>query len=424
VPTITVPTNDVDQTAYIAQQLALVANGDTVTLANPTPGVASRVDGPVVVAGRHNLVIAGPGGGDFFRMATALTGQQAGYVDSAGKSQRVHLRAAGGSTGITFRGFKVRGPNTARQADTRFAVYSPSKEAEHAFSVAGLGTRDILFEDCEFDDVHGDGCSVGPTGVPGPQNVTFRRITGRYCGRHAHNITTGSATFEDNHITGHGRSGIDIEPNSVRGTFVDSVAMRRCELGGSLYFVSLTGVGDGPDLRGDFVFEDNVHLFQKDSNREAFHCNGGGRSLRITGNTGLQSNGATYALDIAAVWSGLVAIEDNLLSSKATGIAIHGGGGAQVGLEVRRNNFGRAAIFSDAAASITAQCGNTWGTGASTDSPCAVTETPPPPPVDPPPDIRPGHPPAPTSSSRVGWGRLATWGRRLGWPIIGSRGRR
>ena len=377
--TITVPSDGTDQTSYISTQLAAVSDGvsstqrQVVVIRNADPVAGSRVDGTVSFINRHNLIVRPPAGEQFF-MWSNLTGQEAGYVDGSGESTRVHVQCISSSTYITVQGFKVRGPNSSRSGS--FAVYAKTKENEHAFRAINSTVNNILFEDCEFDSIYGDGCSVGTTGA-GASDITFRRITGTYCGRHGLNVGTGTnITFQDIDIRGCGRAGLDLEINTSTSLTSD-VILQRYTVSCQTYAISqgngTSPVVSGDQLFGDFLIEDVELLEQGSFTREMLHMAGGGQNLTVRRCTSTVAPSATYAASIgaSAAWGGDVLIEDCVFSASGSGsYALHGSSSVVGTLTVRNNDFGAAQTLSDTPGAITSHCGNSWANGTQNDGTC------------------------------------------------------
>lgn len=367
---ITVPSNDTDQTAYIAAQLAAVGDGasaavrQVVQIRNADPVAGSRVDGSITFSNRHHLIVQAPPGEQFY-VWTDKTGQQAGIVDGAGESLRYHVRCQSGTTDVTIKGFKVEGPNLERNGN--YAGYTATRENEHAFAVTGATTADVTYEDCEYLNVYGDACSSGTSGA-GATNTVFRNIVGSYSGRHGISITTGEVTAEDCQFNWCGRAWNDIETNSSTSV-VPSITLRRCSGSSNLYFISQTEGApdaDGPDMVGDLVFEDLTQLAQSSSAREMFHCNGGAQSIVIRGCTSTKMASAPRCINVQATF-GSVLIEDNDLSCSGNGVDA-GGGVAAGQYTVQNNDFNNcAALAGGTRGTPDTHSGNTWNNGASSD---------------------------------------------------------
>lgn len=276
----------VDQTASIKAQIAAIPNGvpgapniirfpvgksqgkyfTQGDLANNLRGI----NGAVLFRNRHHLIIEGPSPTDpatFYTVSPAVP--YGAQINLNQQSERRHFWFQGCSN-ITVRNLRVEGSNytmalTLANGAPPFWLGGPDNggvnnsrgyracwEAEHAFAFDGC--TNIVFEDCQAQDIWGDGLYLGSYAT-GTNNFTGARLDLVGMGRQGialsrcadvliTDFALGSASIRNR------RAGLDLEP-------VLNWIVERVEIGNfRVYMGNMTGIA----ARGSYKVDDiNIH---------------------------------------------------------------------------------------------------------------------------------------------------------------------
>ena len=192
VPSTIDATGATDVTAKLETFIAGVPDGSTISF---PAGARYRIDGSLIIEGRHDLTFEG-NGAEFFATTEADRERRHWWIRD--------------SDGITVRDVVVRGANPS--AGTGDAAYRADREAQHGFDLAG--DNNVLLERVTVTDVYGDFVYIGLGKNDWSKNVTVRDSHFERNGRQGISITAGEdIRIEHNFISDVRRSTFDIEPN-------------------------------------------------------------------------------------------------------------------------------------------------------------------------------------------------------------------
>lgn len=211
-PTFAVPASidangSADVTDALTDFFSRVPDGSTIEFPK---GAIYRVEGTLLFANRHDLMIEGHGATIVARTdgsgVAPPTGLKPGWP-----RHRAHVMFVGGSN-ITVRRLTVIGANP--NAGLSDLAYVTALEAQHAFEFKGV--RGVLVDSVRATDVYGDFVTLGQN--PWSTDVVIRDSYFDRSGRQGIAITGArNVLIERNYIGNVRRTSIDIEPNTSAG---------------------------------------------------------------------------------------------------------------------------------------------------------------------------------------------------------------
>lgn len=136
--------------------------------------------------------------------------------------------------------FWLGGPDKGSKAG--YPGYRAPWEFEHAFDITSCDN--VLIEDCEGDNIWGDGVYIGGRSVSPSTNITLRRIYTHWTGRQGIALANcRNVTIEACQAIKGRRSGIDLEPYNDEG-FVTDVEIFGCTVHPLQTQIAAAGRGD------------------------------------------------------------------------------------------------------------------------------------------------------------------------------------